>query len=242
MKAAVLSAILFIPGQFSDGSHQGAVAALGRSVSAVTLPGFGGIPASGSSFNKSFILKQLGFAVPDGKVILIGNSSGAQWAAAYAARRPRTVERVILLNPGGFWVLPTPVINTLMKDFTPERLALWDEPKLRKDFGALFTSDAPREAYLSDLLRNRFSPEAASGYIRTSFAASIYTPLTVLAANGIPVDIVLGTGDSFLQLGPIRQAALASPFIKLHEIHGCGHMPQLDCPSETEAVLRGILR
>ncbi len=242
MKAAALSAILFIPGQFSGGSDMGAVAYLGRTVAGVTLPGFGGAPAGSGPFDKGSILKHVSAAAPDGKIILIGNSAGAQWAAAFAARHPGKVERVILLNPGGFWALPTPVINTLMKDFTPERLAKWDEPKLRKDFGALFTNDAAREAYLSDLLSNGFSPEAASGYIRASFKTSIYTPLGFIAANGIPVDIILGNGDTFLQLGPIRQGAMASPFIRLHEIPGCGHMPQLDCPSETEAVLKGILR
>lgn len=243
MKAAALSAILFIPGQFSEGSHAGAVAALGRQVVGVTLPGFGGSPApAGVDFGAGFIQKQVSAAAPEGKLILIGNSAGAQWAAVYAARHPGKVERVILLNPGGFWVLPPPVIASLMKDFTPEKLASWDDAKMTRDFGGLFTNPAARDAFLADLLSKRFSPEAASGYIRASFQTSMYAPLGALAAARIPVDIVLGAADPFLQLDPIRQAAYASPFIDLHEIPGCGHIPQLDCPSETEAVLRGILR
>ncbi|OIO06800.1 MAG: hypothetical protein AUJ52_11590 [Elusimicrobia bacterium CG1_02_63_36] len=237
-----LGSILFIPGQFSKGSHAGSLKTAGRPAEEMSLPGYGGSPApEDSSFDTDFILSQIDAAVPEGKVVLAGNSAGAQWAILWAARHPTRVERLILLNPGGFWAIPPAGVDLFMKDYTPEKLAKWDEAGIRKYFGALFTNEQAREAYLRDLLKDGFDPKAASAYIRRSFETSVYAPLGIVGSLGIHADIILGTADSFLQLDPIRQAAFADPMLHLHEIAGCGHMPQLDCPDETERILRKIL-
>ena len=52
---------------------------------------------------------------------------------------------------------------------------------------------------------------------------------------------MIGARDTLIDLEAIRTAAGADPNIRLREIPEAGHMPQLDCPSETAALVEDLL-
>jgi pimeloyl-ACP methyl ester carboxylesterase len=57
----------------------------------------------------------------------------------------------------------------------------------------------------------------------------------------VPVDLVWGDADQLLTIDYAKRILDGLPRARLHPIHGCGHVPQRECPLDFLEVLKGGL-
>jgi 3-oxoadipate enol-lactonase len=75
-----------------------------------------------------------------------------------------------------------------------------------------------------------------AGFVGCARAIQGLAYLGMVARISVPVTLVIGTKDELL-LQPMRDLAGVVPVSKLAEIDEAGHLPQIDCPEELDAVL-----
>lgn len=163
--------------------------------------------------------------------ILVGNSLGAWIAMLYAHRNPHRVERVVAVN-GGAIREENPQVNL----FPTTR------EEARATMKALMGPATPPipDFVLDDVMRH--AREGPAGRLaQTAGEMEPYLLDGRLDEVRVPVELVWGDADGLMTLDYARRLLDGLPQSRLHTVHGCGHVPQRECPGETLEALQKAL-
>ena len=165
------------------------------------------------------------------EVVLVGNSLGAWLAMLYAHDYPAHVARLVLIN-GAAITNVNPVINLF-----PET-----REEARNTMKALMgpaTLPVP-DFVLDDIIRHaREGP--AGRFLQTLDEWGPYFLDNRLDEVVVPAELVWGDGDDLWTLEVAQRLLDGLPRARLHTVHGCGHVPQRECPDKTLEALRAAL-
>ncbi|MFC4944909.1 alpha/beta fold hydrolase [Pseudonocardia sp. GCM10023141] len=237
-------------------------------VFAVDLPGFGLSESGGHRTTVPAdveVLARFIRTVCAGPVVLVGNSMGGMVSMLLAARSPALVRGLVLLDPA----LPAPT-SILRSPATTALLLAHAVPGVgerllrsrRERLGARGTVAATLDlcgidpATLPASLLERFVALAehragVSGVDRAflSTSRSLAWVLarrrryrSAMAAIGVPVLLVHGDRDPLVPVTAARATIRHRPAWRYIEMHGVGHMPQLQVPGELAMHIRHWLR
>ena len=164
--------------------------------------------------------------VADRPVSLVGNSYGGFVALDFAARRPELVEKLVLMD--------APLMD---HDFSEEFMAYANEEERLLDAGDM---DAALELNLSF-----WCPDIADR-VRPMAAASLEyeneeLPNPDLGAVTAPTLVIVGERDKPDFIAIAERLARELPDARLEMIEGAGHLPPLERPEETAALVRRFL-
>ena len=159
--------------------------------------------------------------VPAGETAtLIGNSLGAWVAALYAVDHPDRVDRLVWVNGGP--VTGDHPAATLM----PENRAQAD--KLMQLLMGPATPPVPGFV-LDDIVR--WAHRGPVGRLAaTAGEMAEYVLDGKLDRVRVPVDLVWGDADGLMDLDYAQRLLDGLPAARLTTVHGCGHVPQRECP------------
>ncbi|MCG6963827.1 MAG: alpha/beta hydrolase [Acidobacteria bacterium] len=164
---------------------------------------------------------------PQERIILVGNSLGAWVSMLYAVNHPERVERLILVNGGALRGSHDPSI-LLPKDRAAAR-------KLMKMLTGPATPPVP-DFVLDDVVR--WAHRGPVGRLAaTADEMDAYVLDGRLSEVEVPVDLLWGDADQLMTLDYAHKMLDGLPAARLTTIHGCGHVPQRECP---QRFLKGL--
>jgi pimeloyl-ACP methyl ester carboxylesterase len=206
------------------------------------------------------LLERFIAAVPGGPVILMGNSMGGMISLLQAAAAHETVTRLVLLNPAlpmaparpdplvtaMFALYATPVVNRL---FMAGRRRQPPEALVARTL-ALCCVD-PRRVPAHVVAEHVAVARERGGFTDTNqdFLASARSVMATVGRLGglpyrrgirsvtAPVLLVHGERDRLMPVAIARAAARANPSWSFVVLPDTGHVPQLEAPRETAAVV-----
>ncbi len=198
-------------------------------------------------------------SVPARPVILMGNSMGGMISLLEATAAPGAVAGLILLNPA------LPFVPARPDPFVAATFALYLTPGLGRAMLARRRRMSP-EQVLTSILRlccvdpSRIPAGVLARHLEVAHQRATFTGVdqdfsaairSVIATVGYPgrrayrqrvrsvtcpVLLIHGTGDRLVPAAAARAAARGSSWT-LAELKGVGHVPQLEAPAETAAVI-----
>ncbi len=180
-------------------------------------------------------------------VNLLGLSMGGPIAAAFTARFPERVERLILVDPAGVRPIPGARLLKLVSmpgvgeallslgggSYLVKRMATdFFDKKLVEQFKQLYRTQMQfkgfRRAILSTL-RNRMLESFIEEYRQ-------------VGRLGTPTLLLWGRYDTTVPLWHSDELCTAIPQAEFHAIDDCSHIPHYEKPEETNALLQEFLR
>jgi len=176
------------------------------------------------------------------KATLVGNSLGGWTAASFAIAHPEKVDKIVLVCAAGYtpkrWGGP---------ELTREALAALN-PSTTEDFKRLFSTIFYNKAMLTDqfvemALTNKF--KRGDGHTINAFIESVLRGEDFLdgkvKAIKAPTLVLWGKDDGLTPLGMGKAFVEDIPGAQLVVIDQCGHVPQMEKPSEFNAALLKFL-
>jgi pimeloyl-ACP methyl ester carboxylesterase len=161
------------------------------------------------------------------KAILVGNSLGAWVAMLYAHDYPARVERLVAIN-GGAIKEENPAVNLFPQNREEARETM-------KGLMGPATLPLP-DFVLDDVIRHaRVGP--AGRLAQTADRMDEYLLDGRLDEIEVPVELVWGDADQLLTLDYAQRLLDGLPRARLHTVHGCGHVPERECPDRTAEIL-----
>lgn len=167
-------------------------------------------------------------------VHLVGHSLGGACAMALADIRPRRVNTLTLLAPGGLGPkINGDFVDGIARASTPDSLGPWmramvaDPRSIGDDFvraAMASRADPFLRSAQSQMARDLF-PDATQGF-------DLRPAIDRIAC---PTRIIWGRADTIL---PWQQALSAPGRVGLHLLEGCGHVPQLEQTKEVMEILQ----
>jgi pimeloyl-ACP methyl ester carboxylesterase len=228
---------------------------LRATVTAVDLPGFGltrvppGRRATMGTHGR--LLRAL--LERSGPAVVIGNSMGGALGIGLAARHPRLVRALVLVDPAlprpagnpAQWAVVARLAPTIVPQLGSRVLALRGRmlgPERLVDQTLEWTLcrpdrlDPALRRRLVDLARTRRSfPEAPAAYAESARALFWYLTRSMRADEGrvaAPTLIVHGDRDKLVPVEAARALAARRSDFTLAVIDDCGHVPQLEVPEQ----------
>jgi pimeloyl-ACP methyl ester carboxylesterase len=186
------------------------------------------------------------------KASLVGNSMGGAISLTVAAKTPKRVEKIILVDPVGLGrgqspvmrLMALPVIgNVLTKPsrkgvLRQMQLCLYDPSQARDDFidrlTAIGALPGNQRSFLS-LLRVTSNILGVKKGIVADFSAR-------LKKIKAPILMIWGRQDQILPLADGEAAVQKMANGRLHVMDRAGHLPQIDKPEEFNATVLDFLR
>ncbi len=163
--------------------------------------------------------------------ILVGNSLGAWVAMLYAHDYPDRVTRVVAVN-GGAIREENPAVNLFPQTRDQARETM-------KGLMGPATLPLP-DFVLDDVIRHaRVGP--AGRLAQTADRMDEFLLDGRLDEIVVPVELVWGDADQLLTLEYAQRLLDGLPRARLHPVHGCGHVPQRECPDKTAEALQEVL-
>lgn len=167
----------------------------------------------------------------DGPAIIVGNSMGGWLGFLYARDNPDRVGRLVAVN-GGPLFNPDPQVNL----FPTTR----DEA--RETMRGLMGPASPQiPGYVLDDIVRRTADGPAARFASTAGEMGAYLLDGKLSEVTVPVDLVWGDADQLLTIAYAQRIVEGLPRARLHPVHGCGHVPQRECPLKFLDVLKDAL-
>jgi pimeloyl-ACP methyl ester carboxylesterase len=234
----------------------------GSRMLAVDLVGHGLTPAAGRTPDIEGHRRLLsGFlhALGAGPVILVGNSMGGLVSALQAAAEPGTVAGMVLVDPAlptarlGL-VHPRVIANFLLCAvpgvgegyLSQRRRRTTAERSVRRvlDLCCVDSTRVPPEVIRAhvDLIDRLDRARADDAYLRSARSLSLLTAspsatIQKLAALTQPALLVHGARDLLVPLSSARRMGAAHPTWRLEVAADTGHVPMLEAPEWTAAVI-----
>jgi pimeloyl-ACP methyl ester carboxylesterase len=163
--------------------------------------------------------------------ILVGNSMGAWIAMLYAVEHPARVTRLVAIN-GGAIREENPAVNIYPTTRDEARATM-------KGLMGPATPPVP-DFVLDDVIRHaRVGPAG-----RLALTAGDMGPYLLdgrLDEVTVPVELVWGDADGLLTRDYAQRLLDGLPRARLHPVHGCGHIPERECPDKTLEVMEEAL-
>lgn len=163
--------------------------------------------------------------------VLVGNSLGAWVAMLYAHDYPGRVARVVAVN-GGAIREENPAVNLFPQTRDEARETM-------KGLMGPATLPLP-DFVLDDVIRHaRVGP--AGRLAQTADRMDEFLLDGRLDEVVVPVELVWGDADQLLTLEYAQRLLDGLPRARLRPVHGCGHVPQRECPDKTAEALQEVL-
>lgn len=172
---------------------------------------------------------------------LVGNSLGGQVAALYAIEHPSRVDRLVLVDAGGYGINPN-TISPRMKQAL--RLSTRDDYRYFSSFTFYDTKKYyPTDAFLDYAMSERV--KRGDGYTIGKLADALLRNDDVLdgrlGAIKVPTLLVWGRYDRLVPLSVAHRFERDIKGARLVLLDKCGHVPQVECPADLNAALFGFL-
>jgi pimeloyl-ACP methyl ester carboxylesterase len=223
-------------------------------VHAIDLPGFGASSKPIRGRYSAPWFAQIVFGLMDELGIeqahLVGNSMGGRIAIEMGIAAPDRVRSLGLLSPAVAWIkrdfhrivrLLRPEFGFLPHAFPRRRVAMtfWgifnDIDAVDPELGDLIVDEFLR-VYRAPGARHAFLASARNIYLDDPRA--FYRRLAELAP---PALFIWGSHDPLVPAAFSRHVARSLPNAEQVTLDGCGHVPQVERPDETLALLRGLI-
>ena len=167
----------------------------------------------------------------DEPAIIVGNSMGGWLGFLYARDNPDRVGRLVAVN-GGPLFNPDPQVNI----FPTTR------EEARETMRGLMGPASPQiPGYVLDDIVRRTPGGPAARFASTAGEMGAYLLDGKLSEVTVPVDLVWGDADQLLTIDYAQRIVDGLPRARLHPVHGCGHVPQRECPLKFLDVLKAAL-
>jgi pimeloyl-ACP methyl ester carboxylesterase len=223
-------------------------------VHAIDLPGFGSSskPARGAYDAPYFASSVRGLMDALGleRAHLIGNSMGGRVALELALGTPERVSSLSLLAPALAFLRRRELVP-LVKLIRPELAAIphtLRQARVRAQFWSLFARPERLDPAAADIACDEFCRTYRSRTARIAFYAAarniyldaphgergLYTRLREL---DLPALFVWGDADRLIPAGFSRHVGDALPGARQVILEDCGHVPQVELPEETNALI-----
>lgn len=222
-----------------------ALAAAGFDAIAPDLPGFGqstDFPVTDYDLDRQVeLLAALLQALGAGEVDLAANSMGGALAVLFTERHPQTVRRFAFIGPPLGVEDWGPGVQQAIREGVNPFIPI-DGPQLDRELALLFAAPpevpAPvREALIQDYVtRNRHYQQVWD--IVNLYDDVLKRPLKV----GVPTLILWGESDAIYAVAGAHGLRGQLPHATVVTLPQTGHLPMLERPAETAAVLIPFLR
>lgn len=176
---------------------------------------------------------------------LVGHSAGGQVVADAAVLAPSRVERLVLINAAGlrdYWVPLRLLARAILRPALLERVL---EPAARPILSQVFHGrNVYTEKFIADSLNRPQQPLLGElAKVFHDLAPDLLSPSVVSNASRLtmPTLVIWGSKDRLVPLATVRRATAALPNARLEVIHHCGHMPIIEQPETTVALMRAFL-
>ena len=170
---------------------------------------------------------------------LVGNSLGGTVAALYAIEHPANVDRLVLVDAGGF----KSTGKTDPRMASALRLSTREDYRYLATFTFYSSKFYPNDAFLDYALGERV--RRGDGYTITKAIESLQRNDDVLdgrlGAITASTLLVWGRGDKLTPLSIATRFQRELKNSKLVLLEKCGHVPQVECPADLTAALLGFL-
>jgi pimeloyl-ACP methyl ester carboxylesterase len=200
---------------------------------------------------KGFIEKQRLEKPP----LLLGHSFGSIVCAAYAARYPATITKLILVNPIGAPALEGPrgILSQLAVFYyfvgtkLPEKIAhhwLASTTVVNIMSQAMTkTRDKELRAFIFDQHRTYFSRFHSPKSVAEAFATSVNHNVREFAANiSTPTLLIAGEKDDITPLEKQKELVKLLPDAELKIINGVGHLTHYETPDQIASFVEGFTK
>ncbi|HMI09770.1 MAG TPA: alpha/beta hydrolase [Candidatus Saccharimonadales bacterium] len=187
----------------------------------------------------------------DEKPILLGHSFGSIVASHYAVKKPKTIEKLILINPIGAPALKgSKAALTHLAIFyywlgrtLPANLSnIWLSSQASTDIMTLImtkTQDKDMRSFIRDQHRQHFSTFSNPTVVSEAFKASVGHDVREVATQiKVPTLLIAGEKDDVTPLEKQRQLAGLIKGSKLHIIHNVGHLIHYETSDEAATVIQ----
>jgi len=164
--------------------------------------------------------------VGDEPAAIVGNSYGGFVALDFAARRPELVEKLVLLD--------APLMD---HDFSPEFMEYVEEEERLIDTGDLDAAVELNLAFWCPGIADRVRPMVAAALERENEEL----PNPDLGGIRTPTLVAVGEHDKPDFRAISERLARELPNAELAVIEGAGHLPTMERPDETAALVRRFL-
>jgi pimeloyl-ACP methyl ester carboxylesterase len=182
-----------------------------------------------------------------GPVSLVGLSMGGPISAAFTARYPVRVAKLVLIDPAGAGnLLFSPVLKLVTAPGIGERLLnlagnggivrtiasdIYDR-KLSKNFLQRYMVQVQYKGFRNAILST----------VRNHVIDCCIETYRQVGSLGKPTLLIWGRHDSTVPLRHSDKLRAAMPNIEFHIIEDCSHIPHYEKPEETNAILLEFLR
>jgi pimeloyl-ACP methyl ester carboxylesterase len=221
-----------------------------RRVVTLDVPGFGASAPVGLGFDLEAVAERIarGLAAQGVRTPfdLVGHSLGAGIALTLAARRPRSVRRLILVAPAGLVEMPAFVSRLLAasvdgmlaarRGLAPLADLAWGRRLLLAFAAADGAAIPPTQA--------RLMVDASAGARRTADALLVISSADLqplLAATRVPLGVIWGKQDRTVPARTAARVLKARPDADVVVLDRAGHVPMIEQPEAFGEALEGLL-
>ena len=247
------------------GDHHGldriAAAMRERTVIVPDLPGFGENPPLAAGLSLESYLDHLEALIAEAadrwgaRPIVVGHSFGSILVSHLAARRPTTVDELVLINP-----ITSPALEGSARVLTaltrlyyalgarlPESAgrALLGHPLIVRLMSEVMatTRDRGLRRYIHDQHAKYFSTFSDRASLAEAFDVSVAHTVTE-AAGGLtmPLLVIAGDRDAIAPIEVTREVVAGLPDVRFVELSGVGHLVHYERPDEAASAIEGFAR
>lgn len=230
-----------------------ALAREGYRVHAIDLPGFGGSSKRPAQYGAQYFTRVVhGWmdAMGIDRAHFVGNSMGGRVAIEMGLQHPERVGALALLCPAVAFVRRefAPIVKLLRPEFgvLPHSFG---RRVIEAQFWGMFADRDEVDPVLGDIVVDEFARiyrNPGARYAFLSSARSIYLDkpfgdngfYTRLARLEPPAMFVWGTGDKLVPSSFRRHVEQWLPAAEQITLDGCGHVPQVERPDQTNGLVR----
>ena len=236
-------------------------------VFALDLAGHGRTPRAGRSASVRANCALLGRFVEEvvgGPVVLVGNSMGAAISLLHAAAVPSSVAGLVLIGPAlprtrvdvpdralARHVARYAVPGLAQRALVRRRARLGAEGMIQETL-ELTTADATRVSpglrrLAVELLETRASgPDGEAAFLEAARSLAVLLARAgayreAIASVQAPALVLQGTLDRLVPPGGVAQLAVVQPGWRVELLEGVGHVPQMEVPERTAALVLPFL-
>jgi len=167
----------------------------------------------------------------------VGHSFGALVAAEFAAAAPKSVARLVLIDPIGLWRDDLPVKNWMLLSESERRPSLFADPK--GEAAQRFFAVPDDLAERVDVLAPFIWAQACTGkFVWPVPDRGLQHRMHRIAA---PTLVIWGKADRIIASAYAQEFARRIAGARIELIDQAGHLPQLEQPDAVAKAVRGFL-
>jgi pimeloyl-ACP methyl ester carboxylesterase len=177
--------------------------------------------------------------------ILVGHSAGGLVCAQAALIAPSRVEQLVLVNAAGLRSYAAPLRWLAPRVLSPAILNAILEPSAHLILTQVFhKKNRYTEKFEYDAINRPTQPALRfMAKVFHDLSTDLLQPTVMLGAPSLtmPVLVIWGDKDRLVPLRTVKRVASMFPNGRLEVIPNCGHMPIIEDPEHTIAILRDFL-